>query len=408
MPVLTRSAVRRGFDSVAHRVLYTLLLALVTVAVVVLVVPVVRQFSGTNEQIIGVAVLMVLLIEMVGARLKRFVDWLLYGQRGDAAAVSSRLALELESIDDDVAVPALVEALAETLRLSYVAAVVERHGEREVIATVGTEATAATRFVVRHSGEQLVELRAARRSEPLNHQDERMLRAAAAQLGMVLHAASLAIELQHARERLVSSREDERRRLRCELHDGVGPTLAGIALGLESANRAVGADQQRANALIAETRSDVAHLISDVRRVVDGLRPPMLDEVGLAGALTQLGNVFGSRTDCAVVVRAADLPSLSAAVEVAAYRIGAEALTNVFKHARSTRCEVSLAVSDGRLMLDVIDNGVGGASSRDGGTGLPSIAERAAELGGELEVESTSSGTHVRACLPLAPVALDD
>jgi signal transduction histidine kinase len=407
MPVLTRSAIRRGFDSLAHRVLYTLLLALVAVAVIVLVVPVIRQYSGTNEQIIGVAILMVLLIETIGARLRRFVDWLLYGQRGDAAAVSSRLALKLESVNDDVAVLALVEALAETLRLSYVAAVVDRDGERDVIATVGTETTAATRFAVRHSGQELGELRAGRRGEALNHQDERMLSAAAAQLGMVLHAASLAIELQHARERLVSSREDERRRLRRELHDGVGPTLAGIALGLESANRAVGADQQRAGALIAEIRSDVADLVSDVRRVVDGLRPPMLDEVGLAGALTQLGNAFGARTGCAVEVRAADLPNLSAAVEVAAYRIGAEALTNVFKHARSTRCEVSLAVSDSLLTLDVIDNGVGGASTRDGGIGLPSIAERAAELGGELEVESTSSGTHVRARLPLAPVALD-
>jgi len=92
----------------------------------VLVVPVIRQYSGTNEQIIGVAVLVVLLVETVGDRLRRFVDWLLYGQRGDAAAVSSRLALELESVDDNVAAPALVEALARTLRLSCVAAVVGR------------------------------------------------------------------------------------------------------------------------------------------------------------------------------------------------------------------------------------------------------------------------------------------
>ena len=407
MPVLTRSLVRRGFDSLAHRALYTLLLALVTVAVVVLVVPAVRQFSGTNEQIIGVAVLMVLLIETVGTRLRRFVDWLIYGQRSDAAAVSSRLALELESINDDVAVPALVEALAETLRLSFVAAVVDRDGKREVLATVGTETTAATRFVVRHAGRELGELRAARRSEALNHQDERMLRAAAAQLGTVLHAAALAIELQHARERLVSSREDERRRLRRELHDGVGPTLAGIALGLESAQPGRATDGPRASALIGEIRSDVGNLISDVRRVVDGLRPPLLDEVGLAGALTQLGNAFGARTDCAVEVPSADLPHLSAAVEVAAYLIGAEALTNVFKHARSTRCDVSLAVSESLLILDIVDDGIGGASTRDGGTGLPSIAERAAELGGELGIESTSAGTHVRARLPLVPVALD-
>ena len=406
MRVLTGSAIRRGFDLVAHRVLYTLLLALLAVAVIVLVVPVIRKFSGTNEQIIGVAILIVLLIELVGTRLRRFVDWLLYGQRGDAAAVSSRLAHELESVDDAEAVPALVEALAEALRLSYVAALVDRDGARETAATVGAESPGATRFVVRHAGRELGELRAARRNEALNHQDERMLRAAAAQLGMVLHAATLATELQHARERLVASREDERRRLRRELHDGVGPTLAGIALGLESAQRAVTADPRRAHALIAEIRADVIDLVSDVRGVVDGLRPPMLDEVGLVSALTQLGQAFGFRADCSVEVRATNLPRLSAAVEVAAYLIGAEALTNVFKHAGATRCDVALRASGGLLLLDVTDDGTGGAAPRDGGTGLPSIAERAAELGGELGVESTDSGTHVWARLPLAPVVL--
>lgn len=407
MRVLMGSAIRRGFDFLAHRVLYTLLLAMIAVAVIVLVVPVIRQFSGTNEQIIGVAILVVLLIELVGSRLRRFVDWLLYGQRGDAAAVSSRLARELESVDDSAAVPPLVEALAETLRLSYVAAVVDVDGQRTVAAAVGTENSAAALFVVRHAGVEMGELRAARRGEALNHQDERMLSAAAAQLGMVLHAATLATELQHARERLVSSREDERRRLRRELHDGVGPTLAGIALGLESAQRAVTTNPARATALIAEIRSDVTDLVSDVRGVVDGLRPPMLDEVGLVAALTELGLAFGSRADCTVEVRAENLPRLSAAVEVAAYLIGAEAMTNVFKHAAASRCEVTLREEAGLLLLDITDDGSGGAAPRDGGTGLPSIAERAAELGGELDVRSTGSGTRVRARFPLAPVAVD-
>ena len=406
MRVLTGSTIRRGFDLLAHRVLYTLLLALLAVAVIVLVVPAIRRYSGTNEQIIGVAISMVLLIELVGTRLRRFVDWLLYGQRGDAAAVSSRLARELESVDEADAIPALVEALAESLRLSYVAAFVDRDGTREVVASVGTQSSGAARFVVLHAGRELGELRAARRSEALNHQDERMLSAAAAQLGIVLHAATLATELQHARERLVSSREDERRRLRRELHDGVGPTLAGIALGLESAQRAVTNDPQRARDLLAEIRSDVTDLVSDVRGVVDGLRPPMLDEVGLSGALTQLGQAFELRTDCMIEVRAAGPPNLSAAVEVAAYLIAAEAITNAVKHAAATRCDVAVTASDGLLLLDVIDDGIGGAAPRDGGTGLPSIAERAAEVGGELGVDSGSSGTHVWARLPLAPVAV--
>jgi signal transduction histidine kinase len=404
---LSRSSVRRTLDSLAHRVLYTLLLALIAMAVIVLVVPIIRQYSGTNEQIILVAVLVVLLVELVSTKLRRVVDWLLYGQRDDAAEVSSRLARELELAEDDAAVPALVAALAETLRLSYVAALVDSDGERRAVASVGTPTGRETRFLVRHSGQELGELRAGRHAQGLNHQDERMLGAAAAQLGVVLHAASLAVELQHARERLVSSREVERQRLRRELHDGVGPTLAGIALGLESADRALDVDQRRTSRLIKETRSDVAALITDVRRVVDGLRPPMLDEVGLAGALAQLGSAFSARTDCRFTVRPKELPAVSAAAEVAAYRIGSEALTNVVRHSGATRCEVTLSVADGWLVLEVSDNGRGGAANRDGGSGLPSMVERAAELGGSVEVTSSASGTRVCARLPVAPVGVD-
>jgi signal transduction histidine kinase len=401
------SAVRRTLESAAHRVLYTLLLALVAMAVIILVVPLIRQYSGTNEQIILVAILVVLLVELVSTKLRGFVDWLLFGQRDDAAAVSSRLARELELAAEDAAVPALVAALADTLRLSYVAAFVGSGGAREAVAAVGAPSGTDKRFPVRHSGQELGELRAGRRVQGLNHQDERMLGAAAAQLGVALHAASLAVELQHARERLVTSREAERQRLRRELHDGVGPTLAGIALGLESADRALTVDRVRAGRLIRETRTDVAGLITDVRRVVDGLRPPMLDEVGLAGALTQLCVAFDARTDCQITARTGPLPTVPAAADVAAYRIGSEALTNVVRHAGATRCEVILSTDDDWLLLEVTDNGHGGASSRNGGAGLPSMFERAAELGGSVEVTSSSSGTRVRARLPLTPVDVD-
>ncbi|MFN2561429.1 MAG: sensor histidine kinase [Jatrophihabitans sp.] len=205
----------------------------------------------------------------------------------------------------------------------------------------------------------------------------------------------------------MSSREVERQRLRRELHDGVGPTLAGVALGLESADRALDGDPQRASRLIKETRNDVAGLITDVRRVVDGLRPPMLDEVGLAGALTQLCDAFAARTDCQISVRTGELPTVSAAADVAAYRIGSEALTNVVRHAGATHCEVTLSSSDGWLLLEVTDNGHGGAASRNGGSGLPSMLERAAELGGSVDVRSSSTGTRVQARLPLAPVSAD-
>ncbi|MFN2561430.1 MAG: hypothetical protein ABR571_09085 [Jatrophihabitans sp.] len=151
----------------AHRVLSTLLLALVAMAVIILVVPLIRKYSGTNEQIIFVAILVVLLVELVSTKLRTFVDWLLYGQRRDAAAVSSRLARELELASEDAAAPALVAALADTLRLSYVAAFVDGGSEHEPIAAVGMPSGTEKRFPVRHSGEELGELRAGRRAQGL-------------------------------------------------------------------------------------------------------------------------------------------------------------------------------------------------------------------------------------------------
>jgi len=402
--------IRRGLDRSAHRVIYTLLFALVAMAVITLAVPLIREYSGENEQIIAIALLVVLLIEAIGERLHRFVEWLLHGQRHDAAVASWRLARQLESLDGDAAVPGLVAALADTLRLSHVSVVVHTGTEDVTLATVGDPVPTATQFAVRHAGQVLGVLSAARRAGPLNRQDERLLQATAAQLGLLLHAESLATQLQSARERLVSSREDERRRLRRELHDGVGPTLAGIALGLESAERLEARgpladhDRERLRSLLHEVRGDVTAVVSDVRRVVDGLRPPLLDELGLVASLTQLARALGDRSGFAVRIEAPPSPPLPAAVEVAAYRIASEALTNVARHAAASQCAVVLRASGSSVLLRITDDGVGGARGTARGTGLSSMAERAEELGGSVTVTSGDTGSCVEAVLPLERV----
>ena len=402
--------IRRGLDRSAHRVIYTLLFALVAMAVITLAVPLIREYSGENEQIIAIALLVVLLIEAIGERLHRFVEWLLHGQRHDAAVASWRLARQLESLDGDAAVPGLVAALADTLRLSHVSVVVQAGTEDVTLATVGDRVPTATQFAVRHAGQVLGALSAARRGGPLNRQDERLLQATAAQLGLLLHAESLATQLQSARERLVSSREDERRRLRRELHDGVGPTLAGIALGLESAERLEARgplaehDRERLRSLLHDVRGDVTAVVSDVRRVVDGLRPPLLDELGLIASLTQLARSLGDRSGFAVRIEAPPSPPLPAAVEVAAYRIASEALTNVARHAAASQCAVVLRASGSSVLLRITDDGVGGARGTARGTGLSSMAERAEELGGSVTVTSGDTGSCVEAVLPLERV----
>ena len=386
---------------VLHRVVYTLLFTMLALAIVVLVAPTLRQYSGTHETILIEAVLLVLIVELVGTRLHLLVDWLLYGQRHDPATASARLSRPLADAEDADVLEALLKALTDTLRLSY-AEVANADGAAVAVAGSDPSWVTAT-YPIRRAGHDLGELRAGRRGTPLDLRDERLLEAAAAQVGLVLQARALAEELRVAREDLVASVADERRRLRREIHDGVGPTLAGIALGVESAARAVDRDPPRARRLLDDMRSDVAALVDEVRGVVDGLRPSLLDELGLVGSLRLVADGLARRGPVAVRVDC-DLNEdveLPAAVEVAAYRIVGEALTNVTRHAGATSATVRLRIDGDRLLVAVTDDGGGGAGPREGGTGLGSMRHRVEEVGGTLSIESDRTGTRVSAVLPL-------
>jgi signal transduction histidine kinase len=238
----------------------------------------------------------------------------------------------------------------------------------------------------------------------LRSRDRQLLDNLAGHLGGVLHAHALTAELQQARERLVLAREEERRRLRRDLHDGLGPALAGHLLRLDVIAARVGG-RSAAAAEIDNLRDDVRTTVSEVRRVVEGLRPPALDELGLVGALEQATSRLAGGTSVVVSVEAGDLPELSAALEVATYRIVTEAVTNVVKHAHATRCVVALTADHGMLRISVTDDGVGlpDRRSRAGGHGLHTMRERAEELRGRLRVSSASPGTTVVAELPVPP-----
>lgn len=210
-------------------------------------------------------------------------------------------------------------------------------------------------------------------------------------------------EIQVARERLVTAREEERRRLRRDLHDGLGPTLASLFQRLDSALRLVHPDPHGATALLADVKTQVRSVIADIRRLVYALRPPTLDEFGLVGALREHASQLNADKAVRVTISAPDsLPPLPAAVEVAAYRIAVESLTNVFRHAQASECSVTLRLADG-LWIEVGDNGVGLPAGAHAGVGLTAVRERAAELGGEVRVAAgAEGGTTITARLPLA------
>jgi signal transduction histidine kinase len=236
---------------------------------------------------------------------------------------------------------------------------------------------------------------------PLRIRDRRLLDDLAGHLGGVLYARRLTRELQQALERLVVTREEERRRLRRDLHDGLGPALAGHLLRLDLVASKLGpADPAAAD--VQALRDELRGTVLEVRRVVEGLRPPSLDELGLAGALAQTTGRLVAGTGIDLELHVADLPTLPAAVEVATYRIVTEAVTNVVRHADATHCRIEVATDDTCLRLSVTDDGHGFESVNGSlaGHGLHTMRERAEELRGTLRV-SSEGGASVVAELPI-------
>jgi signal transduction histidine kinase len=228
----------------------------------------------------------------------------------------------------------------------------------------------------------------------------------ARQAGVAAYAVRLTADLQRSRERLVLAREEERRRLRNDLHDGLGPQLASLTLKIQTARLRLAHDPL-ADTLLTELVARTQAAVADIRRVVYDLRPPALDELGLVSALHESVAQYQGQRPAGVQIRIeapAHLPPLPAAVEVAVYRIAQEALTNVVKHAQARTCVLRLSMDDpaGTLGLEVQDDGRGLGPEHRLGVGLRSMRERAVELGGTLAVEPVDGrGTLVRARLPL-------
>jgi signal transduction histidine kinase len=241
--------------------------------------------------------------------------------------------------------------------------------------------------------------------EQLGAEDERLLEDLARQVGPTAHAVALRGALEASLAKRVAAREEERRRLRRDLHDELGPTLAGLTLGLDTA-RSLANGQGNPEALqqlLSRLKTETQQAVTDVRRIVYGLRPPALDELGLAGSLREeIARLRREAPGVAITLHCQgdDLAGLPAAVEVAAYRIVTEALTNVVRHSSASSCEVHINLDQG-LTIDICDDGVGFPEGWRAGVGITAMRERAAELGGDLGIQSREPhGTSIAARLP--------
>jgi signal transduction histidine kinase len=205
-------------------------------------------------------------------------------------------------------------------------------------------------------------------------------------------------ELRRSRERMLKIGLEERRRLERDLHDGAQQRLVSMALNIRLARAKLNEDPLAADKLLESAGQELDSALEELRELARGIHPAVLTDRGLGTALETLA----SRAP--VPVELAELPDgrLPEAVELAAYFVVAEALTNVAKYAHATHAKVEVARANGRLVVEVEDDGVGGANPENG-TGLRGLADRIAVLEGRLEVDSESGrGTTVRAQIPCA------
>jgi len=426
-PVTLTIAVMRfrlyDIDILINRTLVYGALTASVIAIYALVVGVASwlfQSSGNLVVSLLATGLVAVLFHPLRERLQGGVNRLLYGERANPFAVITDLAQRLENAKnpDDMLAEA-VRMVARALKLPYVAIVTGQDRRDNVLAAWGTPAGELVEFPLIYQAETVGYLLVSPRApgEAFDEVEQNLLHTIARQAGALVHAVRLTDDLKRSRRRIVSAREEERRRLRRDLHDGLGASLAALHLQTGVLRRLIRKDQEAAEEIVGEFRDELREAIDEIRRVVYELRPPALDELGLVPAIqAQAARCRGlhprssnqpkgvdSKPVLQVRVEAPEaLPPLPAAVEVAVFRIVQEALTNVVRHARARRCFVRLEL-DGDLQVEVVDDGVGIKDRHTLGVGLISMCERATELGGTCVIEpAQNGGTRVRACLPLS------
>ncbi len=359
------------------------------------------------EVSVALAALMGFGVRSLVSWMSRRVDSVFYGERARPYEVVQALAARLREGLSPAEVPEIVcRTVVHTLRLPAAALVAQtRHGPRQLARVGSAEINDLNEaFELRYRGTAVGRLLVGPRQDQqeLDELDRTVLQSLADQAAPAVAGLRLLEDLQTSREGLVAAREEERLRLRRDLHDGVGPTLAGVRLQLDTARAALPLDSP-ATRLLRQVGSDIGTVVAELRSITDSLRPPALDQLGLAGAVRELATRLSSPTFRIHVHLTPDLPELPAAVEVAIYRILAEALANVVSHADARNVYVQIVVGEDTVSLDVTDDGAGlPEKPRPEGIGLTSMRDRTQEIGGQYAITTIpEGGTHVHATLPL-------
>ena len=311
----------------------------------------------------------------------RAATWVVYRGRSDPAEAVTRLGAAFDAQPDTTAVPTIV---LQTVVASAFLDGAALHGDGLLSASVGEVGPFSEKFPVLYQGEEIATLAVPpRRGESeLTRDDREVIARLVVHAAPALHGARALADLTEAHASLLHAREEERKGLRRDLHDDLGPTLAGLALGAAAVSRRAAAVDADLAGMAEDLVGDIQAAVAQTREIAYGLRPAVLDDLGLVAAIRS--RVFGQGADrLQVEVRApSDRLTLPAAVDLAALRIVQEGVTNVRQHARASRCTVTLALNDRCLDVAVADDGVGPPARLRPAIGLTSIRERATELGG--------------------------
>ncbi len=378
------------------------------VAVYVAVVGVASSLFGVNglgPSLVATAVV-AMAVQPARHQLERAAERLVYGGQRDPQVGLASLATNLDgATGHHAALAGICLAVVEASRAPWVRLVLPDGST----ACAGAGDDGGEEFPLQHRGEPVGVLLVGPDpgEEALSRAARRVVDELVPVIAATAHAVALSGEVRRSREQLVSAREEERRRLRRDLHDGLGPSLAGITMEIQAARNLLDVDRVAAIEMLSAAETWAKEAIGEVRRVVYGLRPPVLDQLGLIRALQEHARALGpggtNGTLEVTVESQGDLDGLPAAAEVATYLIALEALTNVARHARARRCTVRVEVGQD-LVIEMVDDGSGLLEGcTPSGVGLTSMRERAEELGGELWVGApeTAVGTRVRARIPL-------
>lgn len=393
-----------------HTLVYGALTASV-VGVYVLVVGGIGALFRTQSFVVSLLAtgLVAVLFHPLRERLQRFVNRLLYGERDEPYALLSKLSQQIEgALVPEEVLPTILETVTRALKLPYASVLFYYREGNATIAEHGALSSPPVVFPLTYQGETFGEMRLGTRAadEAFSPAEARLLTTITRQASVAAYAARQTVDLKRSRERLVATREEERLRIRRDLHDGIGPTLAGLGLQASALKHLFRNDPDAAEQAVDELKAELGRAAGELRQLVHDLRPPSLDQLGFLEALRQLVETlnFDDNNGSALPAIRLELPAaadLPAATEVALYRIVQEALTNALKHARARHIVVRLQVDDA-VSLTICDDGIGLPDLPRAGVGLHSMRERTEELNGTFEITSrVGQGTKVRASLPV-------